>query len=267
MGVPAIMLGVVFSRSRGPRAVVHSIGPLADRGEASLGMLPRNPLSSQRIRHDPESGPPDESPIAVLSASPRSRRSWRWGPGVRRRLPNIVLIYADDLGYGDVGCYGATRVRTPNIDRLAREGLRFTDAHAASSTCTPSRYALLTGEYPWRRKGTSVLPGDAALIIEPGARPCPRCSSGRATRRGSSASGTSASAPARSTGTARSSRARWRSASTSLHHGGDRRPRALRLHQEPPRRRPRPARPDPGQLRQADRRRADRGGKPGPAQG
>jgi arylsulfatase A-like enzyme len=82
--------------------------------------------------------------------------------------PNIVLVYADDLGYGDVGCYGATRVRTPNIDRLAREGLRFTDGHAPSSTCTPSRYALLTGEYAWRRKGTGVLPGDAALIIEPG---------------------------------------------------------------------------------------------------
>jgi arylsulfatase A-like enzyme len=82
--------------------------------------------------------------------------------------PNIVLIYADDLGYGDVGCYGATRVRTPHIDRLAREGLRFTDAHAPSSTCTPSRYALLTGEYAWRKKGTGVLPGDAALIIEPG---------------------------------------------------------------------------------------------------
>lgn len=82
--------------------------------------------------------------------------------------PNIVLIYADDLGYGDVGCYGASRVRTPNIDRLAREGLRFTDGHSASSTCTPSRYALLTGEYAWRRKGTGVLPGDAALIVEPG---------------------------------------------------------------------------------------------------
>ncbi len=82
--------------------------------------------------------------------------------------PNIVLIYADDLGYGDIGCYGATRVRTPHLDRLAREGLRFTDAHAPSSTCTPSRYALLTGEYAWRREGTGVLPGDAALIIEPG---------------------------------------------------------------------------------------------------
>lgn len=82
--------------------------------------------------------------------------------------PNVVLIYADDLGYGDIGCYGATCVDTPNIDRLAREGLRFTDAHSTSATCTPSRYALLTGEYPWRKKGTGVLPGDARLIIEPG---------------------------------------------------------------------------------------------------
>ena len=81
--------------------------------------------------------------------------------------PNIVLIYADDLGYGDVGCYGATRVRTPNIDRLAMEGLRFTDAHSSSATCTPSRYSMLTGEYAWRKKGTGVLPGDAKLIIEP----------------------------------------------------------------------------------------------------
>ena len=86
----------------------------------------------------------------------------------RRAAPNIVLILADDLGYGDVSCYGATKVRTPNVDRLAQEGLRFTDAHASSATCTPSRYALLTGEYPWRKKGTGVLPGDAALIIEPG---------------------------------------------------------------------------------------------------
>ena len=82
--------------------------------------------------------------------------------------PNVVLIYADDLGYGDVGCYGATRVRTPHIDRLAREGLRFIDGHSASATCTPSRYALLTGEYAWRKRGTGVLPGDAALIIQPG---------------------------------------------------------------------------------------------------
>ena len=82
--------------------------------------------------------------------------------------PNIVLLYADDLGYGDLGCYGATKVKTPNLDRLAAESLRFTDAHSPAATCTPSRYSLLTGEYAWRRQGTGILPGDAALIIQPG---------------------------------------------------------------------------------------------------
>ena len=69
--------------------------------------------------------------------------------------PNIVVILADDLGYGDVGCYGATKIRTPNIDRLARDGRRFTDAHSPASVCSPSRYGLLSGRYPWRlhRKG------------------------------------------------------------------------------------------------------------------
>ncbi len=84
------------------------------------------------------------------------------------RKPNIVLIYADDLGYGDTSAYGATRIRTPNIDRLAKEGLRFTDGHCTSSTCTPSRYSMLTGEYAFRKRGTGVLPGNAPLIIEPG---------------------------------------------------------------------------------------------------
>jgi arylsulfatase A-like enzyme len=83
------------------------------------------------------------------------------------KRPNIIVILADDLGYGDVGCYGATRVKTPNIDSLASQGLRFTDAHSAAATCTPSRYALLTGQYAWRKKGTGILPGDAALIIDP----------------------------------------------------------------------------------------------------
>ncbi len=82
--------------------------------------------------------------------------------------PNIVLIYADDLGYGDVGFNGAHAVKTPNLDRLAREGLRFTSSYCTAATCTPSRYSLLTGEYNWRRKGTGILSGDAALIIEPG---------------------------------------------------------------------------------------------------
>jgi arylsulfatase A-like enzyme len=89
-------------------------------------------------------------------------------PAAAQSRPNVVLIYADDLGYGDVSAYGARRVQTPNIDRLAREGIRFTDAHAPAATCTPSRYALLTGEYAWRKPGTGILPGDAALIIEPG---------------------------------------------------------------------------------------------------
>lgn len=82
--------------------------------------------------------------------------------------PNVVLIYADDIGYGDFGCYGATAVKTPNVDRLACEGLRLTDAHSAAAVCTPSRYAMLTGEYAWRQKGTGILPGDAPLIIQPG---------------------------------------------------------------------------------------------------
>ncbi|QHS51857.1 sulfatase-like hydrolase/transferase [Edaphobacter sp. 12200R-103] len=80
--------------------------------------------------------------------------------------PNIVFIYADDLGYGDVSCYGAKSVHTPNIDSLAAEGLRFTDAHATSATCTPSRYSVMTGQYAWRKPGTGVLPGDASLIID-----------------------------------------------------------------------------------------------------
>jgi arylsulfatase A-like enzyme len=89
--------------------------------------------------------------------------------GARAEAPaNVVLIYADDLGYGDVSVYGATRLRTPRIDELAAQGLRFTNAHAAAATCTPSRYALLTGEYAWRRKGTGILPGDARLIVAPG---------------------------------------------------------------------------------------------------
>ena len=87
--------------------------------------------------------------------------------------PNIVLIYVDDLGYGDVGCYGAASadeggVDTPNIDRLAAEGVRFTDAHCTSSTCTPSRVSLLTGEYAFRRRGTGIARGDAPAIITPG---------------------------------------------------------------------------------------------------
>lgn len=71
----------------------------------------------------------------------------------KQTQPNVILIFADDLGYGDVGSYGATKVQTPNIDKLAAEGRRFTDAHSASAVCTPSRYGILTGKYPFRGKG------------------------------------------------------------------------------------------------------------------
>lgn len=89
-------------------------------------------------------------------------------PRSAARLPSIVFIYADDLGYGDLACYGATRVRTPNIDRLAAGGIRFTDAHSSAATCTPSRYSLLTGEYAFRMEEARILPGDAPLLIRPG---------------------------------------------------------------------------------------------------
>ena len=81
--------------------------------------------------------------------------------------PNVVFIVADDLGYGDLSCYGMTRAQTPNVDALAHNGLRFTDAHAVASTSTPSRYALFTGHYSWRRADTGIAPGNAGMIIRP----------------------------------------------------------------------------------------------------
>jgi arylsulfatase A-like enzyme len=84
--------------------------------------------------------------------------------------PNIIIIFVDDLGYGDLSCYGAAKLHTPNIDRLAAEGRMFTDAHTVSAVCTPSRYALLTGEYPFRAKGGKGVWGplrrDNKLIID-----------------------------------------------------------------------------------------------------
>lgn len=88
--------------------------------------------------------------------------------------PNIIIILADDLGYGDVSCYGATKLHTPNIDKLAQHGVRFTQAYSTSATCTPSRYALLTGEYPWKTKNAQILPGDAPLIISTSMQTLPK---------------------------------------------------------------------------------------------
>ncbi|HZJ21380.1 MAG TPA: arylsulfatase [Pricia sp.] len=88
--------------------------------------------------------------------------------------PNIVIICADDLGYGELGAYGATELETPNLDKLANGGMRFTNGYASSATCTPSRYALLTGTYPWRNKSAKILPGTAPLIIDTAQMTIPR---------------------------------------------------------------------------------------------
>ena len=82
--------------------------------------------------------------------------------------PNIIVIMADDLGYGDLSCYGATRVQTPNIDRLAAEGQRFTSGYCSASTCTPTRYSFLTGNYAFRKNGTGIAPPNSPAIIQPG---------------------------------------------------------------------------------------------------
>ncbi len=81
--------------------------------------------------------------------------------------PNIIIFYIDDLGYGDVGSYGAVGIETPSIDRLAANGVRFTDAHSSAATCTPSRYSLLLGEHGFRLDA-DILDGDAPLLIRPG---------------------------------------------------------------------------------------------------
>lgn len=81
--------------------------------------------------------------------------------------PNVVFIYADDIGFGDVSCNGAKTIKTPNIDLLANRGVRFTNMHSSAASCTPSRYTLLTGEYAWRKEGTGVATGDAGSIIRP----------------------------------------------------------------------------------------------------
>lgn len=85
----------------------------------------------------------------------------------KQQQPNVIFIIADDLGYGDMSCYGAHRIQTPHVDGLANSGIRFTDAHAVASTSTPSRYSLFTGHYAWRRKDTGIARGDAGMIIRP----------------------------------------------------------------------------------------------------
>ena len=101
------------------------------------------------------------APLGALSAPEASKSEPK---------PNIIIILADDLGAGDMSCAGATTIQTPNLDRLASEGVRFTQGYSPSATCTPSRYSMLTGEYAWRQKAkvNTILDGDAPLCIEPG---------------------------------------------------------------------------------------------------
>lgn len=100
----------------------------------------------------------------AIAATVQAKGFARETPG----RPNIIFVLSDDIGYGDLVCYGATKVKTPNLDRLAREGIRFTDAHSTSSVCTPTRYSFLTGQYAWRcPDGDHILSGVAPLSIDP----------------------------------------------------------------------------------------------------
>lgn len=88
---------------------------------------------------------------------------------VAAEKPNVIVIMADDLGYGDLSAYGATAFKTPHIDQLAAEGLRFTSGYCSASTCTPTRYSFLTGSYAFRRKGTGIAPPNGKLVVPPDA--------------------------------------------------------------------------------------------------
>lgn len=104
--------------------------------------------------------------VLLLLTGCKSKVEKEVAPVENSEKPNIVFIYMDDLGYGDMSAYGATEISTPNMDALANGGVRFTNGYATSATCTPSRYAILTGRYPWRNKDAKILPGTAPLIID-----------------------------------------------------------------------------------------------------
>ena len=106
------------------------------------------------------------SAAMMLALSPGLRTFAASTEQTDRKLPNIIVILADDLGFGDVGFTGSTTINTPNLDSLACNGIRFTNGYASSATSTPSRYALMTGMYPWRNKDAKILPGDAPLLID-----------------------------------------------------------------------------------------------------
>jgi len=85
----------------------------------------------------------------------------------QQKKPNVIFLIADDIGYGDLSCNGSKTIHTPNVERLAAQGVRFTDAHAVAATSTPSRYSLFTGHYAWRRNDTGIAAGNAGMVIRP----------------------------------------------------------------------------------------------------
>ena len=103
-----------------------------------------------------------------LMAGCAHRAETAYGDAGEANRPNIVIIYADDVGYGDLSAYGTELIPTPKIDRLAEGGVKFTGAYCTASTCTPSRYSLLTGDYAFRNPRAEILAGDAPMVIEPG---------------------------------------------------------------------------------------------------
>lgn len=112
--------------------------------------------------------------FVALFVCARAATAAQTEPAPHPQRPNVLFILSDDIGYGDLSCYGAKLVQTPNIDRLAAQGRRFTDVHTPASTCTPTRYALMTGQYGWRNpEGSAILPGDAILSIRPGSQTLP----------------------------------------------------------------------------------------------
>ncbi len=107
------------------------------------------------------------APVLIQPVSAHAEQNGNM-PNEGSQKPNVIVILADDLGYGDLQCYGARNVQTPHVDHLAQQGIRFTNGHAVAATSTPSRYSLLTGEYAWRRPDTDIAPGNAGMIIKPG---------------------------------------------------------------------------------------------------
>ncbi len=113
--------------------------------------------------------------LAGLALGAQSSLAAKLVGGSRPKAPkNIIVILSDDVGWGDISCYGPSKGLTPAIDRLARDGMQFMDAHSPAATCTPTRFSFLTGEFAWRKPGHGIAPGDAAQIISSQTNTLPR---------------------------------------------------------------------------------------------